>query len=64
MDESQRLVASSTNRTFRQTPENTPSTDRNEKISPANLDEVKHNPDGRSSQQFCLRWNNHTVSRT
>lgn len=47
---------------FQLSPENSPETNMNQMDTSVELSGLKTNADSRSSQQFCLRWNNHTVS--
>jgi hypothetical protein len=53
----------SPNQTLHSSPENSPRTDLNQMDTSVELNGLKTNSENRSSQQFCLRWNNHQVRK-
>lgn len=57
------INTSSSNRILHSSPENSPATDPNSMDTSVELNGLKTNSDNRSSQQFCLRWNNHQVRK-
>src|SRR5690349_24824622 len=50
-------------RNSQSSPENSPRTEQNQMDTSIELNGLKTSIDNRSSQQFCLRWNNHQVSK-